>query len=111
MTKTLCGSRMIYNFPGGGVENGEGFEEALIRECDEELQSNVVVKNRMYFSDNLYKNDEFPGFFMFNLYYDIETNTEPEGDIAWFPLDELPLKDMLEIDIEFVNKVFKKKTK
>ena len=31
LTQTKSGSKIIYNFPGGGVEKNEGFKEALIR--------------------------------------------------------------------------------
>jgi ADP-ribose pyrophosphatase YjhB (NUDIX family) len=38
-------------FPGGGLEFGEGFKEALKREFIEELNLSVDVGNLFYFND------------------------------------------------------------
>jgi 8-oxo-dGTP diphosphatase len=32
-----------YKLPGGGVEDGESYEEALVRECKEEIGCDVVI--------------------------------------------------------------------
>ena len=41
----------IIKFPGGGVEWGEGLQEALIREFKEELKISIGVKENIYFND------------------------------------------------------------
>lgn len=41
----------LIKFPGGGVEWGEGLQEALIREFKEELKISIGVKENIYFND------------------------------------------------------------
>ena len=41
----------LIKFPGGGVEWGEGLQEALIREFKEELKISIRVKENIYFND------------------------------------------------------------
>lgn len=109
LTKTQSGTRLIYNFPGGGVDSDEGFAQSLERECREELGADIIIREQMYSSKQLYPHSDFPYSRMFNLYYSVELN-EPEKiaaldcvDIGWFKWDELPLEDMLDIDREFIT--------
>lgn len=105
MVRTKSGSRWIYNFPGGGVEPDEGLGEALIRECQEEIGADVIVKDQIYSTKELFTHDDFTHFYMFNLYYVIELKdkkTITADDTKWFPIDNLPLNEMLEVDKEFV---------
>lgn len=37
-----------YVFPGGGLEENEGFEECLVRELKEEIGADIKVKKRLY---------------------------------------------------------------
>jgi mutator protein MutT len=109
LTKTQSGSKLIYNFPGGGVDSAEGFAEALRRECLEELGVEVSVSKYLYSSKQLYPHGDFPYSRMFNLYYVATPTTFDDivaldcESIAWFKLTELPLEDMLDIDKEFVR--------
>src|SRR5262245_36178772 len=48
-----------YGLPGGGQENGETLEEALIRECQEEINVKVKVNDVLYIRDYIAKNHEF----------------------------------------------------
>ena len=41
----------LIKFPGGGVEWGEGLQEALMREFKEELKISIGVKENIYFND------------------------------------------------------------
>src|SRR5258706_727811 len=48
-----------YGLPGGGQENGETLEEALLRECKEEINVKVKVKDVLFIRDYIAKNHEF----------------------------------------------------
>jgi 8-oxo-dGTP diphosphatase len=48
-----------YCLPGGGQENGETLKEALIRECQEEINAAVQVKDILFIRDYIAKNHEF----------------------------------------------------
>jgi 8-oxo-dGTP diphosphatase len=48
-----------YSLPGGGQENGETLIEALIRECQEEINATVEVKDILFIRDYIGKNHEF----------------------------------------------------
>ena len=41
----------LIKFPGGGVEWGEGLQDALIREFKEELKISIRVNENIYFND------------------------------------------------------------
>lgn len=104
MTITQSGSRLIYNFPGGGVEQNEGLAQTLIRECKEELDVSIIIQDRIYTAKNLYINPDFPNSYMFNLYYSITLQNNESitmSDAKWFPINNLPINEMLEIDKEF----------
>lgn len=107
MVKTVSGTKTIYNFPGGGIERGEGFHTALKRECLEELNSKVTIGNLIHTSTQLYGHDDFsPLSCSYHLYYSIEADekTISKGseilDIQWFDIIHLPLNEMLPIDKE-----------
>lgn len=105
MTRTKSGSRWIYNFPGGGIDFDEGLCEALVRECKEELDADVIVRNEIYTTKKLYTHSDFPNYYMFNLYYMIDLKNKKiidAADTKWFSIENLPLDEMLEIDKEFI---------
>lgn len=105
MVRTQSGSRLVYNFPGGGVEFEEGLSDALVRECNEELGTIVKIKDHIFSSQKLYEHQDFPGTCSFNIYYTIECadyiDLEKQG-ATWFDLDHLPLGEMLEADLECI---------
>lgn len=110
MVRTQSGSKIIYNFPGGGVDSHEGFTCALVRECQEEIGTHVEVKKRIYASQDVYIHPDFPKSLMFNLYYHLEVADVEQlhyhtllSDAKWFPLSNLPIEEMLPNDVEFIN--------
>lgn len=48
-----------FGLPGGGQENGETLEDALIRECLEEINAKIIVKDVLFVRDYIAKNHEF----------------------------------------------------
>lgn len=49
----IKGGTKMTKFPGGGLEFGEGLEDALIREYKEELNIEIVVGQLIYINDFL----------------------------------------------------------
>jgi len=104
MVREQSGSKLIYNFPGGGVENNEGLAEALARECREEIVTDVKIKDLLYTTKDLYVHDDFPNSYMFGLYYTIDVQDKTlvkNGE--WFPINNLPVHAMLPIDKELAT--------
>jgi ADP-ribose pyrophosphatase YjhB (NUDIX family) len=78
---------IVWNFPGGGIENNETAEEACIREVKEETGFDVELKGLLFKSTNKFTFiAKVIGGDMF-----LDTNNEDNSDIvdvAWVPLSE-----------------------
>lgn len=48
MTKHIYPDKTFWTLPGGGLENGESFEDAVIREVKEEVNLDVEVVNFLF---------------------------------------------------------------
>lgn len=48
LIRRIKSDREYYVFPGGGVENNEGLERALLRECYEELSVKINIVKPVY---------------------------------------------------------------
>lgn len=86
MVQTQSGSRLIYNFPGGAMDDGESLLESLKRECREELGCNVIVRDLVHVSERLYQHPDFNNK-SFHLYYliDLDRDVDPSAHGArWF---------------------------
>ncbi len=112
LTQTKSGSKIIFNFPGGGVERDEGFKDALVRECEEEIGAIISIERLLYTTKGVHIHEDFSDNSMFNLYYLVKTDDtvfnrqEEEGSTLfsrWFSLDEIPVDQMLSVDREFVE--------
>lgn len=84
----VSSGRIVWNFPGGGMEGNETPEEACIREVKEETGYDAVVIRLLY-------KDEFKYTFMADIIggeigYDqtMEDNNDLL-DVAWISLDEV----------------------
>lgn len=95
---------VFYLFPGGGQEIGEKLEEAVIRECMEEIGCRVTVKDIWYIREYIGKNHEHAEWdydvhqveFYFECMLDGELGTEaatnPDSDqvgVEWIELERL----------------------
>ncbi len=58
LLRRIKNGREYYVFPGGGVEEGEDLENAIIREIEEELSLKIKLEKLLFQINNL-GNDEF----------------------------------------------------
>ena len=93
-------------FPGGHIEKGESFTDAVIREVFEETGLSVydlqmcgikdwIQEDGVRYIVFLYKTNRYTG----------TLNASEEGDILWVPLDKLPELELAE-GMESMLKVF-----
>jgi 8-oxo-dGTP diphosphatase len=94
---------IYYKLPGGGQERFETMEEALVRECAEEISLNVKPDKLLWLADHIFnrphktKSDEGHQTEAFFRCYIIDNAAPqaghvPDDDqigIAWLPLDQL----------------------
>jgi 8-oxo-dGTP diphosphatase len=59
-------------FPGGGLEYGEGPPDCLIRECHEEMDRKIRIKNHFYTTDFFQPTRFFAKTQLIGIYYEFE---------------------------------------
>lgn len=96
---------LLWEFPGGKVEPGETKEEALIRECKEEL--NVVLSVGESFDEVIY---EYPELTVHLTFFNCSINEgSPEklehNDIRWIMPSEIPNYDFCPADAQITKKI------
>lgn len=94
-----------YEFPGGKVENDETFEEAIIREINEELSLNIEIEKHLITVEHTY-----PDFKLTMNTFLCTTNTKDlilheHLDSKWLRIPELLSLDWAAADIPIVNKL------
>lgn len=88
-----------YVLPGGGQGHEETLHDALIRECHEELNSNVKVKKLVLVREYIGKNHEFAevdgGVHQIDFFFECELTS---------PLDQIRanIQDAAQVDIEWL---------
>ncbi len=95
-----------WEFPGGKIEQGETPENALLRECREELGINVekyvlLEKQRIIFPD---KGDFYVHFFLVTMFKGEVVNNVFE-DIQWVRVEDCLRYDVLDGNIEICTKL------
>ena len=70
-----------FTIPGGHVELGENMEAALIREINEEVGLDIVVKGFLNFQEAIYSKEFYkPKHFVFFDFYCLAKNTKVKMD-------------------------------
>lgn len=98
-----CG--LLWEFPGGKLEEGETLEECIIREIKEELDLDIRVLD--VFTTNVYHfNNKEILFTIFNA--EIIGGTmklNEHNDARWVTLEEMPSYEFMPADIVFVERL------
>ena len=96
---------LLWEFVGGKVEPGETKEQALIRECREELAISIHVHDK--FMDVMH---EYPDITVhLTLYNAVIAKGIPQllehNAIAWIKPSEIPLYDFCPADVEILKAI------
>ncbi len=102
---------LLWEFVGGKVESGETKEQALIRECREEL--NVLLSVGNVFMDVIH---DYPDITVhLTLFNATIAKGEPQkiehNDIRWITPSEIPNYDFCPADIEILVKIINERNK
>jgi len=97
---------LLWEFVGGKVEPGETKEQALIRECREELAVTLSVGD--VFMDVVH---EYPDITVQLTVFSATANGEPQllehNALKWITADEIDLYDFCPADVEILEKIKK----
>ncbi len=98
-----------WEFVGGKTEDGETKEEALIRECREELDVTVSVGDIFYEVDHEYP-DIFIHLTLFNCTIaEGKIKMLEHNDIKWITPEEIPLYEFCPADKDILEKIMSDK--
>ena len=96
---------LLWEFVGGKVEKDESREDALIRECREELGVTVVVKDIFMEVDHVYP-DLTVHLTLFNASIaDGEPRKLEHNDIRWLTIDEIDDYPFCPADEEILKRI------
>ena len=96
---------LLWEFVGGKVEKGETKEEALIRECKEELDVNIEVGEEFFDITHEYP-DITIHLTLFNAKIKSGTPKKIEhNDICWITADEIANYKFCKADTEILEKI------
>ncbi len=92
-----------WEFPGGKVEAGESYQEALARELFEEFGIKTEVLDHFLTSTHQYGhvNIQLHSYFVKNLSSIIEMNEHE--DLAWVTTEDFGAYDFVEADMQIVS--------
>jgi|SRR5690554_7197085 len=102
ITKEPFVDELIYKFPGGGLEFGEGLHDCLIREFKEELNLDIEVVQHIFTQDDFIQSAINPDDQVLMIYYQVKAKNFEEfkvktsdiNEVIWKDLDELKVEDL-----------------
>lgn len=113
LTRSRFGADTFINFPGGGVELGEGPGDALRREFVEETGLEIRPVRTLYANQEAHLSTSRP-IQIVSVYWLVERvggELRPGGngddvlEVFWCGLADLPLKEMFPAEVEFANRL------
>jgi 8-oxo-dGTP pyrophosphatase MutT (NUDIX family) len=113
MSRCRFMDRQFVNFPGGGVDLGEGPMEALRREYQEETGLSIKPVRVLYASESAHISTQVP-MQIVGIYWLVEETggtlkTGGNGDdvieLFWAPLANIPTAEMFPSDLEFARRL------
>lgn len=101
---------LLWEFPGGKLEERETLEECIIREIKEELELDIQIQD--IFTTSIYRYDQKEIYFtVYNvLIVGGRMKLNVHNEAKWVDLEDLHLYDFMPADKEFVNKLIKENT-
>ena len=101
------GNALLWEFVGGKVEPGETLEQALVRECREELDVTVAVGSPFMEAEHQYP-DIHVHLTLFHATIAEGTPQKLEHhDIKWITPDEIPNYEFCPADTEILKKIMR----
>ena len=99
---------LLWEFVGGKVEPGETKEQALIRECREELAVTILVGEKFMEVTHEYP-DLTVHLILFNATIsEVEPQKLEHNDIKWITPSEIPNYEFCPADVEILEKISNK---
>lgn len=96
---------LLWEFPGGKLEEGETLEECIIREIKEELDLDIKVQG-IFTTSIYYFNHKEIYFTVYNAVIVAgQMKLNVHNDVRWVGLNELNKYTFMPADIEFVEKL------
>lgn len=107
---------LIYKFPGGGLEFGEGTVDCLKREFKEELSVDVEIIRHLYTQDFFMQSGLDPKEQILMIYYQVSAKNPDEikkldeniESLNWIAIDKFCIEDLTLSTDQFVVDLFLK---
>lgn len=102
---SLC--PLMWEFPGGKVELNESLQECLIRECKEELEINISIKDLFIETTHIYSDREFKFTFFTSEIVNGNIKNNVHKTTKWVSPSELNKYTFCPADVPVVDKLKK----
>jgi 8-oxo-dGTP diphosphatase len=100
---SLCA--LMWEFPGGKLESGETLKECLIRECKEELDISISVKDLFIETTHVYSDREFKFTFFLSEIVQGNIKNNVHKTTKWVSPSELNKYTFCPADVPVVDKL------